>query len=85
MLSALQSHGIKWSSFSALNYIVSYAFSLLKNMQSHSWVGRGWWRVEGLSKVGKGLMDTDNRVVIAGGEGSVRGLNGNGKNTIKIK
>ena len=27
----------------------------------------------------------DNSVVIAGGGGGVRGLNGNGKNTIKIK
>ena len=35
--------------------------------------------MEGLSKKGKGLMD--NSVVIAGGreEGSIRGLNGNGK------
>ena len=27
----------------------------------------------------------DNSVVIAGGMGGIRGLNGNGKNTIKIK
>ena len=40
----------------------------------------------GLSKKGKGLMDMDNSVVIAGGggEGSIRGLKGNGKNTLKI-
>ena len=40
--------------------------------------------VEGLSKKEKGLMDMDNSVVIAGG-GDRRGLNSNGKNTIKIK
>ena len=40
--------------------------------------------MEGLSKKEKGLMDMDNRVVIAGG-GGVRGLNSNGKNTIEIK
>ena len=39
--------------------------------------------MEGLSKNEKGLMDMDNSVVIAGG--GIRGLNGNGKNTIKIK
>ena len=39
--------------------------------------------MEGLSKKEKGLMDVDNSVVIAGGEGGIRGLNGNGKNTIK--
>ena len=40
--------------------------------------------VEGLSKKEKELMDADHRVVIAGGQREVRGLNGNGKNTIKI-
>ena len=40
--------------------------------------------MEGLSKKEKALMDMDNSVVIAGGRG-IRGLNGNGKNTIKIK
>ena len=30
-------------------------------------------------------MDMDNSVVIAGGEEGIRGLNGNGKNIIKIK
>ena len=40
--------------------------------------------VEGLSKEEKGLMDMDKSVVIAGGDGVRRGLNGNGKNTIKI-
>ena len=30
-------------------------------------------------------MDTDNSVVIAAGCGGVRGLNGDGKNNIKIK
>ena len=40
----------------------------------------------GLSKKEKGLMDMDNSVVIAGGLGDLRGLNGNGiKSTIKIK
>ena len=39
--------------------------------------------VEGSSKMEKGLMDTDNIVVIAGG-GGIRGLNGNRKSTIKI-
>ena len=38
----------------------------------------------GIKQKEKGLMDMDNSVVIAGGEG-IRGLNGNGKNTIKIK
>ena len=41
--------------------------------------------MEGLSKQEKGLMDMDNNVVIAGWERGIRGLNGNGKNTIKIK
>ena len=41
--------------------------------------------MEGLSKKEKGLMDMDNSVVIAGREVGIRGLNGNGKNTIKIK
>ena len=43
--------------------------------------------MEGLSKKGKGLMDMDHSVVIAGGRWLViRGLNGNGKkNTILIK
>ena len=37
--------------------------------------------MEGSSKQEKGLMDTDNSVVIwgAGKEGSIRGTNGNGK------
>ena len=38
----------------------------------------------GIKQKEKGLMDMDNSVVIAGGE-DIRGLNGNGKNTIKIK
>ena len=41
--------------------------------------------MKGLSKKEKGLMDVDNSVVTAGGEESIRGLNGNGKNTIRIK
>ena len=43
--------------------------------------------VEQLSKIARGLMDMDTSVVIAGGagKGSIRGLNGNGKNTIKTK
>ena len=41
--------------------------------------------MEELSKKNKELMDMDNSVVIAGGEGDIRGLNGNEKNTIKIK
>ena len=44
----------------------------------------GGEEVEGLSKQEKGLMDMDNSVVIAG-EGSIRGLNGNRKTTIKTK
>ena len=40
--------------------------------------------MEGLGKKGKGLLDMDNSVVIDGG-GGIRGLNGNGKNTIKIE
>ena len=39
----------------------------------------------GLSKKEKGLMDMDNGVVIVGRAEAVRGLNGNGKNTIEIK
>ena len=38
-----------------------------------------------MSKKEKGLLDTDNSVVIAVGREGMRGLNGNGKNTIKIK
>ena len=37
-----------------------------------------------MSKKEKGLMDMGNCEVITGG-GSIRGLNGNGKYTIKIK
>ena len=37
-----------------------------------------------MGKKEKGLMDIENSVVIAGGE-NIRGLNGNGKNTVKIK
>ena len=40
--------------------------------------------MEGWSKKEKGLMDTDNSVVIARWRG-IKRLNGNGKNTIKIK
>ena len=43
------------------------------------------WEVEGLSKKEKGLMDMDHSVVIARERGSLRGLNGNGKDTIKIQ
>ena len=39
--------------------------------------------VVGLSKKEKGLLHMDNSVVIAG-ERSIRGLNSNGKNIIKI-
>ena len=39
--------------------------------------------MEGSSKKEKGLMDRDNSGVLAGGKG-LRGLNCNGKNTIKI-
>ena len=42
-------------------------------------------RWEKLSKMEKELMDMDNSAVIAGGEGAVRVLNGNGKNTIENK
>ena len=44
----------------------------------------GGEKVEGWSKKEKRLMDRDNSVVIAGGAGGIRGLNSNGKNTIKI-
>ena len=40
--------------------------------------------MEGSSKKEKRLMDMDNSVVIAVSGGDVRGLNGNGKNTIKF-
>ena len=43
---------------------------------------RGGLEVEGQRKKGKGLMDTDNSTEIAGEQGK-RGLNSNGKNTIK--
>ena len=39
--------------------------------------------VEGLSKKEEGLRDMDNRVVTAGRQGGIKGLNGNGKNIIK--
>ena len=39
--------------------------------------------MEGLSKKGKGLMDMDKSVVIMEGR-DIRGINGDGKNTIKI-
>ena len=39
--------------------------------------------MEGLSKKEKGLVDMDNKVMIAGGRG-YRGLNGNGKNIIRL-
>ena len=35
--------------------------------------------MEGLSKKEKGLMDMDHSVMISGGTGEIRGLNGNGK------
>ena len=41
--------------------------------------------MEGLGKKEKELMDMVNSVVITGGVWGIRGLNGNGKNTIKIK
>ena len=37
--------------------------------------------MEGSNKKEKGLMDMDNSVVIVVG---IRGLNGNGKNTLKL-
>ena len=49
-------------------------------------MGEGRGGVEGLSqKKKKGPLDIDNSIVITGGEEHIRGLNGNGKNTIKIK
>ena len=44
----------------------------------------GGQEMEGWSKKEKGLMDTDNSVVIARWRG-IKRLNGNGKNMIKIK
>ena len=38
-----------------------------------------------MNKKEKGLMDMDNHVVTAGGEGVVRRIKGNGKNIMKIK
>ena len=49
-----------------------------------SW-GWGEARSGGIEPKEKCLMDKDNSVVIAGGEGVIKGLNGNGKNMIKIK
>ena len=48
-------------------------------------IGVGRLEVEGLNKKEKGLMDMDNCVEFAGGRGSIRELNGNGKYAIKIK
>ena len=39
----------------------------------------------GLSRKGKGLVDRDKSVVIAERGGGMRGLNGNGKNILKVK
>ena len=39
----------------------------------------------GTEQRGKGLTDMGNNVVIAGGREGIRGLIGNGKNTVKIK
>ena len=54
--------------------------------QNDSW---GWGGVrEGggeLSKKEKGLMDLDSSVLIAWEKRGIRGLNGNGINTIKIE
>ena len=38
-----------------------------------------------MGKKEKGPVDKDNRMVIAGGKGGIRVINGNGKNTIKFK
>ena len=38
--------------------------------------------MKGLSKKEKGLMDMDNSVVIPGGAGRYKVIDGNGKNTI---
>ena len=46
--------------------------------------GEDGLEVKGQKKKEKGLLDVYNRVVIAEGSG-IRGLNGNGKNTIKKK
>ena len=46
--------------------------------------GIGGEGVEGLSKKEKRLMDMDNSVRILGKRGSIKLLNGNGKNTIKM-
>ena len=42
-------------------------------------------RMGRLSKKEKGLLDMDNRVVVAGRKGGIRGLNCNGNYIIKIK
>ena len=52
--------------------------------QDDSYRRAGGLGMEGSSKKEKGLMDMDKSVVISGGRG-LRGLNGNGKNIIKIK
>ena len=54
------------------------------------WCGGRGCGVEGSSKKEKGLMDTENSLVIAVRvewlevEEAIRGVNGKGKNTIKI-
>ena len=50
-------------------------------MESRSQLVGGGEGMEGLSKMVKGLMNMDNRMLIAG-EGKIRELSGNGKNTI---
>ena len=47
--------------------------------------GTGKLGVDALSRKEKGLKDIDNNVVTAAWERGIRGLKGNGKNTIKIK
>ena len=63
-----------WNLMDNLNYEGTWG-------QTHRWrADDSWWGwdgEEGLSKKEKGLMDTDNSVVIA--EGKVRRLNGSGK------
>ena len=41
--------------------------------------------MEGLRKKEKVFMDMDNTVVIVGQGKGTRGINGNGKNTMKVK
>ena len=67
-----------------LNLEAKQRQTLIDGEQMTASVG-GSQRVEGSGKKEKVFMDMDNSVVIMGGGVGIQGLNGTGKNTIKIK